>query len=810
MIPRRRFDVYNTRKLQYLAQFGASIDKVGARVADLRRIQGRGQQRPDGTTVVPVDYHTQTYRLFASHQSRPCLQTLQHDVRNFLVPEGCIDLDISNAMPSILYQAFLRHGVQANNLINLAAFNQDPVARCREVNPAHPKKAKGALFLFDGEINSAHTWVSNLKAEIRDAYMHVMGLPAFAGMRAEAEAAATANERDGETGEPSRQRARRQVSSEQHSRNVMGAFGARFYFYYETEILRAIEEEGVRAGYWDNNVSLIFDGLCCVPKPGVIPDTGMLCEAAFAATGFRLELKRKPMVSALTDVVSLDEIPDQLIITEGDKEAAALVALVVANDMCVCEDRPFMKIHGVWTDKSDVVKQHLIHKILQLGIKQLKETSSGEKIELYSHYSKNATQIAPRVPNFLTIRNNFAKELVLSSERKLAFDDGYWEFTSDAFNGVYGRFMAGGSFDTGVKIDRQFPSRVQSDIDFVMSKIINPPFTNMSPEVQQCFLQALGRSLAGHLDKVTNIMVGPRDSSKSMLLNFVENAIGKYACRVPSAVFAIHSMSTDAYREGSWALDMEHARVAVVSESTQTSVGETVFSGDTLKKFQSCKEGMQARRLRENQRLVCSLASGWMLLNDIPRFDPADAIQHCHIYSLINRFVSKEEKTANPFNATLLEANPAVHEWIAEPKYQAALLWIIFEAYRPMPVVPTAEMREHQEQLLQEVGREFYERMFEFTLDETDKIPQADVLKIVKKELANINHPRIRRELQDIIDDLCREENKTTFKVECFIGSGIAKGRKKAYRGIKIRPDIVERRNQHDDDYGAYANGFRP
>jgi len=51
----------------------------------------------------------------------------------------------------------------------------------------------------------------------------------------------------------------------------------------------------------------------------------------------------------------------------------------------------------------------------------------------------------------------------------------------------------------------------------------------------------------------------------------------------------------DGFRENASIFDMEHARIAVVSEAKHTSTREVVFSGDALKKVQSAKEGIMAR-----------------------------------------------------------------------------------------------------------------------------------------------------------------------------------------------------------------------
>jgi len=110
------------------------------------------------------------------------------------------------------------------------------------------------------------------------------------------------------------------------------------------------------------------------------------------------------------------------------------------------------------------------------------------------------------------------------------------------------------------------------------------------------------------------------------------------------------------------------------------------------------------------------------------------------------------------------------------------------------------------EQLMDEMGLPMYHRVFDITLDRDDIIDQSRVLKELKKECGNINHGRITRELQMIIDDDCCENGVGSFKVT---GHNVTYGqpnRKKEYRGLKLR----EQQAFGGDNNGGYAFGFQP
>lgn len=792
----RRYDTVNSRKLRYLAQFSPSMPETQPYVTALRKYAQMAKTNPDGTATIPIDYSPKHDRLFA--ESGVSLQHMPRDIRNFLIPDRCADIDIVNSAPTVIAQVCRKHGVQTPCL---DAFLPVYKERCKELSD-NPCKMKAVIFFSSNEIdhNRSPGWLKALCTELKEVVFPALSpLEEYRGILRQAERA------DREKREESAKRQRRTHGG--YSDNVQGIFLSYLYFRYESLILSILEKTGKTENYWDDHISLMFDGMLVVKRPNTPIHLSILEDAVRFETGIRVKLAFKPTNTKLQ--VDVNSIPEQLVVTDGDEEAAGLVSLALDSQAFKVEDSIFIKHDGLWSDNPVIVENFLLDKVCAMNIKRLTFGKDGEaKENPYSCYVKNARGIIRLASSRFPNRPNFVRDMVLNSEGKLAFINGYWQFSEqlNPTTGCYGEFKHGQSFETGVRIERMFPPRVQEDIDFVMHNFIDLPFANTSEGTKELFLLAISRACAGHMDKVTNIMVGGRDSSKSVIMQFVRNTLGKYTCCIPSGVFAIKGSSmNDAYREGAWIFDAEFSRIGAISESTQTTVGETVFSGDTLKKFQSCKEGMSARKIRQNQREAYSLVTGFMLLNDIPRFEPADAIEKCHIYNFPNRFVSAEEKAANPFRSNYHVANPMVEQWIRQPQYQAALLWIIFEAYRPIQVKPNSDMIESAEQLMEETGIEMYDRLLDITLDPVDREPQSDVLKTLKTCCPSIGHARISRELQDLVTQRCNSEGKQPFSVKSFIGNGHTRSRKMAYRGVKIRNN-----GSFNGGGDGYSSGFAP
>jgi len=138
----------------------------------------------------------------------------------------------------------------------------------------------------------------------------------------------------------------------------------------------------------------------------------------------------------------------------------------------------------------------------------------------------------------LPFNDDFARELVLGSEGRVEFANGYWQFSDeiDETTGMYGCFKPNEFFPTAVRINRDFPMRIAEDIAFVKANLLDPPFDNTMAGTQDLFMTSLSRALAGRIDKRTNMTTGVRDSSKSLTMQFVRNAFQQYTCNMDSSV----------------------------------------------------------------------------------------------------------------------------------------------------------------------------------------------------------------------------------------------------------------------------------
>lgn len=790
-----RYDVVKADRLHYLTVFGSSISEIGHQVEGLRTWAHRGERVGDFTRI-KVTYEQQKGRMYAVGSS---LQNMKKAVRNFLLPDNAMDIDIVNAAPTIILSLCELYNIAS---INLVDFVENYEARMQELADSgcvDPKKEK--MYILFGSDNAVRQesphWVDILRRELK--YVSEQLRPHEEDLWLQAEAA------DREDREQFRLKRRRDAAV--YQQNVHGKFLAYVYFKYEWATLHALDSIGQEANFWGDETSLLFDGLIIQPlRLHEDVDVHLLEERLRIRMFDRLRLKVKSTTVPMLQLAT----PENLIVsTNGMHNEAADIIIHKLNGTAVRSGiTKYMKLNGVWTDQPKLVEEGMTRYVMTSNIMLNRIGKDGEStIVGFSCDRRHAKLIASAVLERLDENPTFGKQLVLGSMGKLAFLNGYWQFTDEAHDDIYGHFVRDGEFPTGAMIPINFPPYVEEDVAFVMDRILIPPFDG-SQESLDVLLKAMARALAGCVDKMTYIIVGPRNSGKSVIFQFLEGTIGNYCSILPSSILLARS-GTDTFRDNNWIFALEMGRICRISEGKTVDAKETILSGNELKVFQSMKEGVRSRRIYGSDRDAYSLATGFILVNDVPRFDPPDALDQCVIITVPNRFVPREEKARPPacFIETYKIAEPAIEAWIQDTRYQAAFLHILLRHYRPEVVQPTAAMLETRDEILQSTGPAMYHEILDFTLDASDKVKTTDVERRINangRDGPRLGSATIRRNIQDIVDQLCAEQHVARFDIKCFIGNGHRAGRARGYKGMRMK----EEDNQVVQDDDGMVAGF--
>jgi len=331
------------------------------------------------------------------------------------------------------------------------------------------------------------------------------------------------------------------------------------------------------------------------------------------------------------------------------------------------------------------------------------------------------------------------------------------------------------------------------------------------------------------MDKVTYIIHGPRNSGKSVLFQFMDNALGQYVRTVPTTCFACgDGAGSESFRQTSWMAEAELARIIKMSElpPARDHRNKVKIDGSKIKAFQSMKEGIMARAMYKDQRLCYSLGTGFFLMNDVPEFLPLDSMDRCHFFELPNEFVREEEKREDWANAHKLLARPEIEDFIREDRCINAFIHILLEAYKPAPIVPLPSMIQNKEEAMVGQGDEMYLNVIEVTMRAEDKIVFTELKKELDKYGIQDNSTAMGRAIKRIIENEFKRHDREVPSLSEIRKQDqrrqSATYKKQVYHFIKLRVgyDGINNGMSNNNtggggsgwqnERGAYADGFHP
>jgi hypothetical protein len=807
-----RKDLVVPDKLKYLCTWGGPISCLDGYHDRLREYANKmayvtGQRYGS----VEVAYEEKSGRLFGQGL---CFQSMPRKVRNFIIDDRLIDIDIKNSAPTIIQQVCKLHSIDTPQL---DYFNANYSRLLRSLNVNDTKKTKAVIFFgsvaskhddvldfdADSEIGVNPGWLNSLKMELDETvYPKLKEIEKYQGLENEA----ICRDRQKRLDHEDAKRRRRNVRGDYVS-NVRGIFLSLLYFMEETSLVKTIDEVGRYHNLWDNRVGMMFDGLLVFPKSGgvlTLADLENVARLAHQRTGIRVYLDFKDT----TDKLQLDitKIPSERVVLKHHREAADMMLYLLKNKVCRDVQTPFAKRDGVWTSDRESVQSLILNETSKsdIKLKDFNKLSGQWETVNFSCKTDHALKIAKLVTSDLPVWPGFGRELVLNSAMKILFRNGYYEFLEEQYNdtGIYGRFVYGKSFDSGVMVPWDFPiERNQADIDFVKQKYFDDPFDNTEAGLEDNFLRALGRAMAGTSEKITNLVTGPRNCGKSVTFQLMKYCFGGYVTSINAGSFQVSKGFAESSRDMSWALQCENARVVFISETVATDKsGISELCGNRLKIFQSMKEGaLSARLLYSNERNVVSLGKGFLLCNDPPNFKPHDAYKMVHPYALPNKFVSRQELDANHHQPTYKLADPMIELWYKEERYRDALIYLILESFSPFEVIPTEGMMEDLDVMEEEIASSVYEDKFIYTGNLSDRVEQKVVKAIVNEHIPEAKHKSISNEflvrIRNVKPDF--DDKKLNQKSHD----------KKYYRGVKVRTMAGELPQVRNGGGGASDSG---
>lgn len=829
-------DVIVTNRLEYLTLMARSYPETRSWMDSFEMYAANATTMNGTESTVTIEYERDEFGRLQPQQSEArglCLTRMNKRVRNWLIPDKMVDIDIVNAMPSVLNEVAKKVGVKCYGLDSFVGNYRTCMYElgCLVDNAKEVRSQliSGCGYKVREELPK---WCKDVRRDavtlaqhLRDVYPELF---------------VKAREKDDDNRKEHGIKRRKMDDGEPEDAFVSNWPGILLSYVYQKEegiILDSMDKAGVEFGYWDSRASMMYDGMLVYPLKTI--DLEKLSDEIASKTRMNIQLAFKPTDDKVSWGVT--DLPRRIVLNKNQHHSEASKIMMINLEKKFVRDRQgndfVLSPDHVWVRSEKDVKKTLFTYCDSLNfwkekpkqmIKDGGEEEEDDEVNGFGNQYNHSNSIVACFLNLFPTADidDFAKKVVMESVGKLAFKDGYWQFTVGAQGdtGAHGRFVRDGHFDTFYKIPYAFPERVQEDIDEVMERVVNSVFDNSEPGTKEFFLAGLARAVAGHGDdKATYLIMGPRNSGKSLLFQLLDNTLGSYAANLPSSVLGGKTKTSDGYLDNSWMVSAEMARVLKSSELSGTS--GNVFDGNRIKNMQSMKEGVKARAMYERERVYYSVATAFFMFNDNPTFSPVDAADMCYFLEVKNEFVSVDDKN-DPMmidDPTKKVKDDSLEGLVRSQKWINAFMWILLENYSPTRMTPPAHVTECRKLVTLGQGDDIYNQVFEVTRSSDDSVRFSDLKKALELAGCKDNQMAMSRNLKKLIENEFREYGNQVpedFKYKC-LNRGEDRF-KLFYRYIRLRyegdnsiapsglPVNFSADHPYENRRGAYAGGFMP
>lgn len=507
-----------------------------------------------------------------------------------------------------------------------------------------------------------------------------------------------------------------------------------------------------RTGYSVNFALKAMDtlpGMESIPTTELIPVSELYPEEVSPAAEEGYAFVDDPSETSTGDMMkALEEAMNDKNYIEDDMEAANIFIKETQNVKKTEDGRLFVRKGHVWTDAVNEVHQHMIEEIGDMNFYIKKKTKEGTKIEPYGGFTRNARAIKEQIQCRIKPTKGFIEALRSSSRGKLCFDDGVWDFAKRRF----APWEECPDVFTTVTTGRPFPKRPSQEL---MDEVRVKLFDNVvGPERTDQWLQMLARGSAGHFeDKRWGILMGERNSGKSVSKEISAHAFGKYVADIDSAnLLAVRmNMGGDAARKMHFMRPCEFARLAFTNEVTVDPENPHVkLDGKIIKSITSGGDIQKSRDLYCPESSFVVMSTLFVLANDLPPIQPADALETAAYYRCPYKYASSvPEGLENMYKL----ADPDLKTvYIQRPDVLDAFTWLILDAYIPNKLPLNGVVAEETVQLREDEGDEMaiFRSRIKITGDVNDQESAKELMAKLKEAGCKLSKTKVVQRLKNM------------------------------------------------------------
>ena len=415
-----------------------------------------------------------------------------------------------------------------------------------------------------------------------------------------------------------------------------------------------------------------------------------------------------------------DELIQDIFFINNEVEAGDVILKQLNNNLVFCNGRTFYNYENEYISNEKMIDKILLKYIFTQDIFM----KGKDKDILLTKNVAPSKRILEVVKTNINIDETFYTKLWTSNLFKICYKNGYYDIKNKKFCKYDNDTL------TPIKINRNYKPSTKKNRDIVMNKIFNPIFDNNKILIDY-FLKCIARAVAGHTeDKSWFLMLGNRNCGKGVLVMAFEYAFEKYVGTTNSNNFLYKNNSGDEAKNLSWSIPLEFKRIIFTNEMKIDSAGETKIDGNMIKKLSSGGDKIQARLNHCDEIEFRPQASLIMMLNDVPKIEPADAMETCVEFNLPSQFVDIPQENSI---CKQYKKDDSIKTLLTENEFIDAFTDIIFNSYENIKpkMIEEIEKLKMENELESELN--IFLSLFNFTYNEDDNITITKFNNIIKK-----------------------------------------------------------------------------
>ncbi len=655
------------------------------------------------------------------------LTSFSKKIRNTLIKDIYIDLDISNAQPSILFNI-----CQSNNIECpfIKEYNENRDGIIKDVIDTYNVTRQDAkqLFISLAFCGSFQGWANSLNLDNKKP-LHFIDMFSKE-LKQIAKLLKKQNLNLYETA--------RKLNTD----NPIGSFFSLYLQEYETRIMEcAIDWLSNRTNVLDfpktdlKVCTYEFDGFKLlkynVEQYGLNKLINDLERVVLDKTGFNIKFEEKP----IGDGYSIEYIPTNYKdvdrnVSDGvnnDKEAAEKIYSIYPHWVyCLGTLYVFDDKTGMWSS-DDVLFKTIIMSFSE-DLRTIGRDLEGQPYLSDISYGSSKTLMdkLPCLIKTLCKNDDWLKQKECSSLGKLLFNNGYL----DTRNGIKFYSKEEYGFNPDIlfmgKIDKDYEPFNEEQMQYVNDIKQRLFYNPLGEDVGNYLILNIARALMGDMMKRVLFGLGTTDCGKTILTKALEYSLGDYVGSFNAENLLYRKSSNDEAQLMRWALLLRFKRIIISNEMKSTST----INGNMLKKVSSGGDSLTGRLHGGNETSFIPHSLVMMLANDLPPISPYDKAvdNRTRVVHYKKQFVDVVEDKENEL---LKDYN--IGEEIKTPEFQNAFIMMLMQAYTEFktngePQEPEDVINGKKEWIV-ETGDDMdkFLENFEITNDENDFLPTEEI-----------------------------------------------------------------------------------